>query len=224
MKIIILLMMLISGAGLAELGSRIERESVEWCDIWVPSPCSTNRPRVLFVGDSITKDYYGSVCEQIGERAVCVKFATSSSVADPAFHKQLEAVCSQYRFSVVHFNNGLHGFDYTEEEYREGYELALRYIRKTAPSAKLILALSTPLRSVGGENSRFNSKIDERNRIVQELAIQFGCEVNNLHSITDNHPEYYRDVYHYKPEAIALQASLVSKEVGRLLDCDPAGR
>jgi len=42
---------------------------------------------------------------------------------------------------------------YTEEQYRAGYERALKAIREAQPKAKLILALSTPLKSTSSANS-----------------------------------------------------------------------
>jgi hypothetical protein len=34
------------------------RESIEWCDIWVSHANETNLPRVLLIGDSITRAYF----------------------------------------------------------------------------------------------------------------------------------------------------------------------
>ena len=37
------------------------RESIEWCDIWISHADETNLPRVLLIGDSISRDYYPGV-------------------------------------------------------------------------------------------------------------------------------------------------------------------
>jgi len=191
---------------------KIERENIEWCDVWIPGATNTNKPRVLLVGDSITKGYYKVASDQLGDRATCARFATSACVADPAFHVQLEALLSQYTFALVHFNNGLHGVGYTEEEYQAGYEKALKSIQKHSPSTKLILALSTPLNETSSANS-LNPRINERNRIVSELAKTYGAAVNDLHSISKGHPEYYTDAYHYKAAAIELQGKQVAEAI-----------
>lgn len=195
-----------------EAKPKIARENIEWCDVWVPGAASTNKPRVLLVGDSITKGYYKVASDQLGEQANCARFATSACVADPAFHVQLESLLSQYTFTLVHFNNGLHGVGYTEEEYRAGYEKALKAIQKHSPSTKLILALSTPLNEKSSANS-LNPRVDERNRIVSELAKTYGATVNDLHSISKGHPEYYTDAYHYKSAAIELQGKQVAEKI-----------
>lgn len=196
---------------------KIAREGIEWCDIWIPSAPQTDKPRVLLIGDSITKGYYKSASAILGEEAYCVRFTTSACVADPAFHVQLQAMFTQYEYDVIHFNNGLHGAKYTEEEYRAGYEKALKYIQKESPSSKIILALSTPLNSQSNMN-HMNPRITERNRIVQELGRIFGAEINDLHSISKDHPEYYIDAYHYNQKAIELQGRQVGDAVKALLN------
>jgi lysophospholipase L1-like esterase len=118
---------------------------------------------------------------------------------------------------VIHINNGLHGMGYSEEEYREGYEKALQLIRKKAPKAKLILALSTPLQSTSNVN-KLNPRVDERNRIVRELAQKYGATINDLHGISKGRPDYYKDPYHYKPVAIDLQGKRVGETVKKALE------
>jgi lysophospholipase L1-like esterase len=92
----------------------------------------------------------------------------------------------------------------------------LQLIRKKAPKAKLILALSTPLQSTSNQN-KLNSRIDDRNRIVQELAQKYGATINDLYGISKGHPEYYKDPYHFKPGAIDLQGKRVGETVKKAL-------
>jgi hypothetical protein len=62
-----------------------------------------------------------------------------------------------HQFDVVHFNNGMHGWAYSEEEYGRALPGLLQVIRKCAPNAKLIWANTTPVRS--GEGMRdFNER------------------------------------------------------------------
>ncbi len=136
----------------SESNQKIERENIEWCDIWVTNAQSDDKPRILLIGDSILIGYYNSVRDNLEGDAYCARFATSACVADPAFHQQLELMLSQYEYSVIHFNNGLHGIGYTEEEYLAGYEKAIQLIKKTTPESKLVLVLSTPLQSTSEKN------------------------------------------------------------------------
>ena len=194
----------------------IHREGTEWCDIWITKATDKKLPRVMLVGDSITKGYFKVAEKQLQGKASCARFATSACVSDPAFFAQLDAMFSHYQYAVIHFNNGLHGMGYSEEEYREGYEKALQLTRKKAPKAKLILALSTPLQSTSNVN-KLNPRVDERNRIVRELAQKYGATINDLHGISKGHPEHYKDPYHFKPVAIDLQGKRVGETVKKAL-------
>lgn len=188
---------------------RIDREEIEWCDIWIPSVLKSDKPRVLLIGDSITKGYYKPVCTLLKETAYCARLTTSACIADPVFQLQLETLFNQYQYDVIHLNNGLHGIGYTEKEYRDGFENTLKYLQKQAPSANIIIALSTPLQSTSKKKA-LNPRIQERNRIVQELGAQYGAKINDLHAISKDHPEYYKDPYHFYPVAIQLQSQQVA--------------
>lgn len=195
---------------------RVIREGTEWCDVWVPQANQNGKPRVLLVGDSITKGYYSNVASALEGKAYCAKFATSACIADPAFQLQLNTMLSQYHWDIIHFNNGLHGFRYTEAEYQGGYEQAMEMIKKLAPDAKLIITLTTPLQSIS-ELDNLNPRVGERNRIAREMAEKNGAQIDDLHSISEGHPEYYRDPYHYKQEAVKLQAEQVTSEIKKAL-------
>ena len=194
---------------------KIERENIEWCDIWVPSAPNGDKPRVLLIGDSILKGYYETTTTHLKGQAYCARLATSYCVADPAFHDQLETMLTQYEYSVIHFNNGLHGMGYTEEAYEKGFEKAIKLIKKKS-KAKVVLVLSTPLRSTS-DKDHLNPRIDERNNIVRRLAKKYGASVNNLHSISKGLPEYYKDPYHFNTEAIALQGKQVADTIEGLI-------
>lgn len=185
---------------------RIIREPIEWCDTWIPGTTISNVPRVLLVGDSIVKGYYPVVEQQLKGAAQCARFTTSSAVADPAFRLQLEAALMGYRYSVIHFNNGLHGIGYTETEYRNGYDEALKTIRRLQPQARIIITLSTS--RLG--NVAMNRQVDARNEIVRVLAGQYDAGIDDLYAISKGHPEFYADGVHYKPVAIQLQGIQVA--------------
>ena len=96
---------------------KIAREYIEWSDIWIPGANKTDLPHVLLIGNSITRGYYGKVEAALKEKAYVGRLSNSKSVGDPALIEELTVVLKNTKFDVIHFNNGLHGFDYTEEEY-----------------------------------------------------------------------------------------------------------
>src|SRR5215472_14441734 len=94
------------------------REAIEWCDIWISHANETNLPRVLLIGDSISRAYYPEVETRLAGKAFVARLATSRFVADPQLLKELALVLDETKFDVIHFNNGMHGWQHSEEEYR----------------------------------------------------------------------------------------------------------
>lgn len=200
----------------AEPTPTAHRERTEWTDVWIPKADQADKPRALLVGDSITKGYYDGVSKRLSGSVYVARLTTSLCVCDPAFIPTLKAVLAQASFDLVHFNNGLHGVDYTEEQYQAGYERALRVIREIQPDAKLIIALSTPLKA-GSEKDHLNPQVDARNRIASQLAESVGAVINDLHAPMKGHAEYYGDPYHFKGNAIAIQATQVADVIRDVL-------
>lgn len=197
--------------------AQIHREAIEWCNVWIPSVNKTDMPEVLMIGDSITKHYYKSVEKKLEGKAYSANLTTSTCVADPLFIVQLESVIGYYDFDVIHFNNGLHGFEYTEEEYKQGYKVALALIREKLPEAKVIIALSTPTKE-GGSKEFLIPRIQARNRIASELAKRINIPINDLFTLMKGHSEYYNDDYHFCTEAIDIQAKQVAQMISGLIN------
>ena len=71
-----------------------KRERIEWCDIWITDAEKEGVPRVLLIGDSITRGYYGEVEKLLAGRAHCARLTTSRCVSDPVFFDELSLVLS----------------------------------------------------------------------------------------------------------------------------------
>jgi len=52
----------------------------------------------------------------------------------------------QYKFSAIHFNNGLHGWGYSEEQYRDELLKTVAAGKKHSDGTKLIWATTTSVR------------------------------------------------------------------------------
>src|SRR6266436_4549112 len=126
------------------------RESIEWCDIWISHANETNLPRVLLIGDSITRAYYPEVEKRLAGKAFVARLATSRFVADPVLLREIALGLDETKFDVIHFNNGMHGWQHSEAEYRKAFPQFLETIQAHAPKAKLIWAATTQLRDDKG--------------------------------------------------------------------------
>ena len=105
---------------------------------------------MLLIGDSITRAYYSDVEKNLAGKAYVGRLASSAFVSDPILLKQVAMVLDEYHFDVVHFNNGMHGWQHSEAEYAQDLPRLLQTIRQHAPQARLIWASTTPLNIVTG--------------------------------------------------------------------------
>jgi lysophospholipase L1-like esterase len=198
------------------------KESIEWCDIWISHANETNLPRVLLIGDSITRAYYPEVEKHLEGKAYVGRLASSAFISDPALLKQIEMVLSQYRFDVIHFNSGMHGWQHSEKEYAEAFPKLLSTIQKYAPKAKLIWANTTPLKvsptlPPDNQTQATDERIVARNAIALKLMQTKGIPVDDLFTPMLGHPEFHSDNVHFNDQGIAIQAAQVAASVEKQL-------
>lgn len=198
-------------------GRHVARESIEWARLWLPNVVRhrigkdiigqyglgrsweshphihKSLPQVLLIGDSITEGYYKDVAEDLKGRAYVGYFASSLCVGDPMLPEEIRVILTNYKFDVIHFNNGMHGAGYSEKEYAKYFPQYLHTIISNSHGAKLIWATTTPER-MGQDFARFtpfNKRIEARNKIADALCRKAGIPIDNLYAVLRHHPEYY---------------------------------
>ena len=198
----------------------ILREDIEWCDIWLPHSNSTDLPHVLLIGDSIVRGYGNEVEKQLAGRAYVGRLATSYSIGDPALLLQIKAVLADRHFDVIQFNNGLHGWGYTEAAYKKHFPALVAEIRTNAPNAKLIWATTTPMRNSAklDEFDSLNERVKARNVIAAAHLAHLKIPTTDLFSLVEAHPEYSApDGVHYNEDGAKVQAKQVTDAIASLL-------
>jgi len=201
----------------------VHREAIEWCDAWMPHMNDHDLPRVLLIGDSITRGYYAAVEENLRGKAYVARITTSKAIGDPALLAEIATFLNQAQFDAVHFNIGMHGWAYTEEEYRQGLPSLIATIRKGAPGAKLIWASTTPIRK-DRDGGASNDRILARNRIAEEYAAAEGIPVDDLHGLMSPRADLHSDDVHFNKEGSALLAAQVAREIVKVLPAHPIPR
>src|SRR5579883_99810 len=194
------------------------RESIEWCDIWISHANETNLPRVLLIGDSIARDYYPEVEKQLAGKAFVARLATSRFVADPVLLKEIELVLRETPFKVVVFNNGMHGWQHSEEEYQKAFPKLVKTIRVHAPKARLVWATTTPLRDgkgvTGDTNAEYSDdRIASRNMLAAKIVAAQRIPTVDLNAAVRGHPELHSDNVHFNGEASKILATQISEAV-----------
>jgi GDSL-like Lipase/Acylhydrolase family len=193
-------------------------EEIEWT--WEVRPAHPNPKlvNVLLVGDSITRNYYPEVTRQLADIANVYLFASSACIGDPRLVAQLAdfATMESVPFRVVHFNNGMHGWTYPEEQYKEGFPAYVDKIRSIAPGASLVWATTTPVKADASPGPT-NARIEVRNRIAQDFVQAAGIVVDDEHELMLHHPERYQDTVHFDEQGAVLQGRQVAKYIRDLV-------
>ena len=76
------------------------------------------------------------------------------------------------KFDVIHFNNGMHGWQHSEDEYAKAFPAFVAAIKQHAPKAKLIFATTTTLKDSkllppGNQTVASDERIAKRNEIAR---------------------------------------------------------
>jgi lysophospholipase L1-like esterase len=198
----------------------VKRESTEWLDVWLPNSNNRDLPRVLLIGDSITRGYGKQVEANLKGKAYVGRLATSKSLGDPALLDEVTLVLRQEKFDVIHFNNGMHGSAYTEEEYAAAFPELIATLRRLAPGAKLIWANTTDVRVRNSleQADPKTERIVQRNELTAKIAKREKIPVNDLFATVKDHFEYHaQDGVHFNEKGSEILARQVASEVAKAL-------
>jgi hypothetical protein len=189
-------------------------EEIEWTWEVRPSHVDPKLPNVLLAGDSITRNYFPEVQRQLTNVANVYLFATSASVGDPRLSRQLDEFASteNVTFQVVHFNNGMHGWTYSEDEYKNAFPSLLQELHVIAPQASLIWATITHVKTETSPGPT-NARIDVRNSIALIFIAKTGISVDDQHELMTHHSDRYEDNVHFNPAGAVIQGQQVAQFV-----------
>jgi hypothetical protein len=198
-------------------------EKIEWTYSDKTETPDAALPNVLLVGDSITRAYYASVAEDMAGKANCYYFASSTSIGDERLAPQLAEYFKMIgvRFDVVHFNNGMHGWGYTEEEYKRYFPEMLAAVRAGAPGAMLIWASTTPVRK-DQPNGATNERVVARNAIAASFMAKEKVPIDDQHALMMGHQTSHSDDIHFTAEGSTIQARQVADSLVTALSTSAA--
>ncbi|TAM81992.1 MAG: SGNH/GDSL hydrolase family protein [Acidobacteria bacterium] len=206
---------------LAPAVRHVAREPIEWIRLWLPNVNKKDLPQVLLIGDSITQAYYEDVSADLKGKAYVGYLTSSLSVGDPMLPQQIALVLKNYRFDVIHFNNGLHGKDYTEMEYARYFPQFVKAIQANARGASLIWTSSTPVREGKdmSELAPFTKRVAARNKIAADYARKEEIRIDDLYAAVLHRPEYYLGVdgTHPNSQGRTAEARDVAASILRVL-------
>lgn len=106
------------------------KETFEWIQSWCDHADKNDLPRVLLVGDSITRAYREKVGELLRGKYYVDYIATSYAIDQPIYVNLITAFAKDSDYALIYFNHGLHGLHMTDRVYGEGVEKLLADIGK----------------------------------------------------------------------------------------------
>lgn len=190
-------------------------EKIEWTWTDRPETVLPALPNVLLVGDSITRGYYPAVAKQLAGVANVYLFATSASSGDARLPRQLHDYFRMMgvSFAVIHFNNGMHGWGYTEQQYSAGLPGMVAALRTPQPHAALVWASVTPVLHDSTKGEATNARIDERNRLAAACMVHEGLSIDDQHALMLQHQALHADDVHFNEEGSGIQAAQVAATI-----------
>jgi len=193
-------------------------EETEWTWEVRPANPDPKLPNVLLLGDSITRNYYPEVQRQLTGVANVYLMASSTSVGDPRLPRQIAefGTMEAVPFSIVHLNNGMHGWTYTEAEYKQAFPAFLKAIHALAPTASLVWATTTPVK-VEAVPGPTNARVIARNLIAQAFVETIGIPVDDQYGLMVQHPDTYQDNVHFNDSGSQIQGRQVAEIIRKLL-------
>jgi hypothetical protein len=203
------------------INDRSISEDIEWSQMWMVSVNNHDLPRVLIIGDSHVERYYPLIAERLHDKAYCSKFTTSRSLGDPALIEQLKTVFFSFKFDIISFNNGLHGAEYSVEQYSRYIPEVYKLFIENNTGVRLIWVNTTGSRD--SENisafNEFNKEVINRNKAVENFTRANSIPLIDLYSLSNSHPEYYEtDGIHFNKEGVEEEARYVSDEIIKVIE------
>ena len=197
------------------------REDIEWANFWWAHAPDTKLPRVLLIGDSVTNGYHNNVDKLLKGKANVDMLATSANICDPALLAQVKLAVGDYKHAVIHFNNGLHGWQLSDAEYEAGLRRLIGLLRQLEPQAKLVWGQSTPivLTTDPATLDPKNAVVLKRNEVAARVMQELGIPVDDTYSVSVGHAEYRNagDGFHYNEQGKTAQAEPVARAISAAL-------
>jgi hypothetical protein len=196
----------------------VPKEKIEWTWSDHSDPVDPKLPNVLLIGDSITRAYFPEVARRLAGQANVYLFATSCSSGDPRLPAQLRMYFETApTFRVIHFNNGMHGWDLSDQAFAAGLPDMINELRKQRAGSRLIWSTITPVRkdnSLGATNAR----IEARNALALAVMKQNGIPIDDQHALMAGHADLHLDDVHFNDKGSEIQAGQAAASIEARLD------
>lgn len=170
-------------------------------------------PRVLLIGDSVSRGYTLAARKALAGRAN-VHRAPENCGPTANGMKKLDVWLGDGKWDVIHFNFGIHDRATPAADYVD--RLGKIVARLKATGAKVVWASTTPIPADTKDGPKAAEAIVEKNRLAAELMAAQGVQVDDLYAFITPHlakVQNPKDV-HFNGEGYEL----LGKQVARVIE------
>lgn len=190
------------------------KESSKWVNIlFGDANTKKNQPRILLIGDSISQGYHPFVQNALSDYSVDY-YQTSRDFADTTLYKELEFICAQYDYDVIHFNIGLHMHTFTTQTYGTYLAEMCDKLQGYEKKATLVFATTTPTGYPYSDSN--NGTIIQLNNSAFEVCEEKGIAVDDLFTLAKEHNLSKfsdTDTLHFSQESYQILGSQVAESI-----------
>lgn len=168
-------------------------------------------PKVILIGDSISRSYTVSVRKALAGKANLHRAPANCGPTDSGL-KNMDVWLDQSdgEWDIIYFNFGIHDRKKTPEQYATSLEKVIARLRQTG--ARLIFARTTPFKiadTVGDDGSLV------LNAVSDEVMQKHGVLTDDLHAAVLDSLDTAQadDRTHFRAEGIQLLAAQVAKTI-----------
>lgn len=174
-------------------------------------------PRVLLIGDSISRGYTLAARKALAGKANVHRAPANCGPTATAL-KKLDVWLGNGKWDVIHFNFGIHDRRTSPADYESRLETIVGRLKKTG--AKLIWASSTPIPADWKEGPEMKTALEQKNTIAARVMKEHGVEIDDLFTfITPHLPETQnpKDV-HFNGKGYDLLGKQVATSISKTLE------
>ena len=186
-------------------------ETYEWDNCWIEKANDTSSKRVLYIGDSISCGTRSAANKMTAGEILFDGYGTSKALDNPYFFDSLMLFANQEKArDIIIFNNGLHGWHLSEDEYAALYESFITKLIRNFPNIPIMSVLTTFVTNANYHNDR----VIVRNEIANKIAKEKNLNIIDLYSVSEqNQNLHISDGVHFGEEGYKVLAQEVLKAI-----------
>ena len=176
-------------------------------------------PRVLLIGDSVSRGYTQAVRKAMAGKAK-VHRAPANCGPTATGLKMLDAWLGTGKWDLIHFNFGIHDRATPAADYEQRLEAIVTRLKATG--AKVVWATTTPVPPDTKDGPGATQQIIEKNEIAARVMKKFDVAVDDLYAFITPHlakMQNPKDV-HFTGEGYDLLGGEVARSIASVLQKD----